>query len=219
MATIIPTSTDTKIRTLPSGILISLSTKAPDSQFTNIGPLTTTFTPPQSCDQYGIISHYGIIDGFSGQYTAPLYYVGLRGPACELHTLSSFAPDCLPPLYGGIYNRALEKGTTIWAASNTPASQSLPPVPYFSPGNACPVGFETACTMMATPSDYPLAVGITSWSRLGSHQIGIGCCPKYVRFLRIHVSVFSNISVFLVAISVSILIVCSAYPCPVLGNH
>ncbi|KAL4961181.1 uncharacterized protein BDV14DRAFT_204031 [Aspergillus stella-maris] len=127
---------------------------------TDWGPLTSVFTPPAACFQ---VVHDGLSEG-------ELYFV--YGQSCSLasQSLSTLVkdPKCFPftPLL------ISSTGFTI------PASEEGP---VYTPGQACPEGFTTACKItrgtqitpeLLNPTLWPL------WRLLGEGETGYGCCQS-----------------------------------------
>lgn len=126
-----------------------------------VGPLTTDFTPPESCTTLG---HFTAFNA-TGNKDASLDIVWAfeRGQLCADVAI---ADGCLPSKY-------MEK-----FSQNLGTANYLETIPVFSPGDRCPIGYEGACTMvpqteMADPQGKTLA-----WAALQEGDMAIGCCPR-----------------------------------------
>ncbi|KAM0275832.1 hypothetical protein ACHAQH_007377 [Verticillium albo-atrum] len=92
--------------------------------FINVGPLTTTWTPPASCT-----------NGPTSKYLAPVYQsdTPLYGGSCDAEHDEFF--DCVP--------QGEEIGSMWETWSSSPATFANP-LPYHSPATICPSGWTTA---------------------------------------------------------------------------
>ena len=126
------------------------------SNRTNLGPLTTVFTPPPNCAS-------AIFDSLTG--TSPWAYSLIWGMGCTTTTDGIYSVDwdtsCYPP---DMYDHSLEAG----------AYQTIP---IYSPGLSCPHGFYSACTVTRQPGDQVPATEHALWSVLSVGETAIGCCP------------------------------------------
>lgn len=136
----------------------------------NLGPLTTTFTPPSDCSSLLVRT---IIDT-GGDYNQ--FYAGY-GETCTVDSAgepSTFVPEsCYPGALADWHNDP---------DSDIPDRND--PVAY-SPGLVCPVGYETACSLTRHAGG---STSISSsnndqydlWNMLKDGETAIGCCPTYV---------------------------------------
>lgn len=112
----------------------------------NLGPLTTTFTAPESCTTTPI--GYGHKES---QWLGPFWMAD-----CEQATFS----DCMPS--GSAMD---EQARSAWP---TTAAPRYMPITYHSPGNVCPSGWATVGSVEkdaagnATTS-WDFDPGVTSW--------------------------------------------------------
>lgn len=137
----------------------------------NLGPLTTTFTPPNSCSSLTLayVGHIrGQTDVFQFDY----------GRTCNFDNRREIDTACLPARYGVAY-RNLEEA----------AEPNDAVLPVFSPATICPAGYTSACsfngqttTGTAPPSDETPVTGdmfgFTMSRILGSEQAAVGCCQR-----------------------------------------
>lgn len=139
----------------------------------NIGPLTTTFSAPDSCS---------VIDGtfsrstgdYAGQINAKI------GVQCSYNKAQDaqvfrIADDCYPD---GL------------AAYIHDGEAWLDAPPVFEPGDVCPNGYTSACTMDRRAGDSPpttepglVTASRAVWELLTAGERAIGCCPRYVQGL------------------------------------
>ncbi|KAL1835414.1 hypothetical protein VTJ49DRAFT_6776 [Mycothermus thermophilus] len=120
---------------------------------TNLGPLTTTFTPPPACTVAVGAGPGGVLAG------ADKKNVALLGQGCSSGRAWD-AISCWP-----------ETSQDAEAAKRAP----LKGWGFYSPGLHCPVGYATACS--ATGG----ADGETGWPVqfvLGAGETAVGCCPS-----------------------------------------
>ena len=126
----------------------------------NRGPLPTTFTPPPDCFQLVKDGNYETDAAFIYGRTCSLYFETLttliENPSC-FH----FIPPPTP-------TTATTSAVTDHAA-------------VYSPANACPEGFTTACELtraaeitpeLRDPVQWPL------WRLLQYGETAYGCCPR-----------------------------------------
>jgi hypothetical protein len=122
---------------------------------TNVGPLTSTFTPASSCSNLHL--HYIRPSNSVDQASQ----VWLYGNQC-LGLTKTVPSNCLPSDYVSIYNSLGDAHDRTY--------------PVMSPGYGCPVGYEPSCTMMQIP---PATTGLTrAWRVLAQNETAIGCCPR-----------------------------------------
>ncbi|KAK4098438.1 hypothetical protein N658DRAFT_509604 [Parathielavia hyrcaniae] len=115
---------------------MSSTVSPPRTPRTNLGPLTTTFTPPGSCAVPEIRS--------SGLH--PGFYVMRPGSLCELVASDRRtvlpAVSCFPSPLGSFFRDGIRSTQ-----------------PVFSPGSVCPAGYVAACTeSRANPTEEPPAL-------------------------------------------------------------
>lgn len=123
--------------------------------FTNLGPLSTTFTPAESCSvvasttdsaiKYNPAPAHGNVCATSAKVLVP-------DPACY--------PSGLPALW-------------------TPF---IHPVPYYSPASICPSGFH-ANYSVPRPAQTPYINSFADEAiqeQLSKGETFVGCCPQYV---------------------------------------
>lgn len=165
------TPTDTREST-PTDTRESTHTVTLPPRTVDLGPLTTTFVPPDGCtSQRGIA-----LGNDNGQRDNPLlvYYGTIdRSSSCLLTSLRHSAiKSCFPPNFASYYNVA-------------PTSGSGDVYPVYSPGLMCPSGYEPSCTFTKTTSSLPYipdreAVDYTMQQLLKNSETAIGCCPRCV---------------------------------------
>ena len=123
---------------------------------TNLGPLTTTLTPPAACTVA-----IGARRGFIGDKDD---HVAYRGQLCS-------------------DNKAVDD-TACWPPTSKGAQERSAPLSgwgFYSPGVHCPVGYATACSATGGKgggSGWPVQF------KLRDGETAVGCCPKLVTFLR-----------------------------------
>ncbi|KAJ6789589.1 hypothetical protein PWT90_09483 [Aphanocladium album] len=132
------------------------------SERTNLGALTTTFSGPASCS---------ILDGSFTKEGGALN--GAVGYACSARgdgQIFGADPACFPNSLAS-YIRAGEQ----WIST----------IAVYSPGNICPHGFSSACTMTRSANDEPPTTGSVlrtanraMFNILEIGEIAIGCCPN-----------------------------------------
>lgn len=117
---------------------------------TNLGPLTTPFTYPESCRV--------IVQGCSACYW------GWQGQTCSDNDLNTQGVqdnvECWPDRTGSV----------------TQTNKELRGWGYYSPGISCPAGYEKRCSATGTAD----VSGFTFQFPLLEGETGIGCCPTYV---------------------------------------
>ncbi|KAJ3485486.1 hypothetical protein NLG97_g6804 [Lecanicillium saksenae] len=134
------------------------------NQRTNLGPLTATFSGPSSCS---------VLDGSFTKDGGALN--GALGYSCRARGNGQiFGPDpsCFPSSLASYINAG---------------DQWLSTIAVYSPGNICPNGFSSACTMTRSANDRPpTTAGILQTANRAMFNIleigetAIGCCPRYV---------------------------------------
>lgn len=131
------------------------SSTSTSSRTALLGPLTTTFTPPDECAWAFFLSMTA---------TAP---TGVAAQTCD-------GDD------GGGGN-ANADATGCWPAGAFTTSASLFGGGFYSPGLVCPSGYATACS--ATAGEGGRVVGEDGWSTqfaLVEGETAVGCCPRWV---------------------------------------
>jgi hypothetical protein len=135
---------------------------------TNLGSLTTVFTPPPAC-----------FTPYMGGWApgTPLYNSLLWGIGCSLTSYTNggfyehgWSTACYPS--GMFYESVFMGANTVIAAGQ---GQSIA---VYSPGLSCPQGFSSACTVTKQPGDQPPATEPLLWSALATGETAIGCCPS-----------------------------------------
>ncbi|EAQ93823.1 hypothetical protein CHGG_02058 [Chaetomium globosum CBS 148.51] len=122
---------------------------------TNLGPLTTTFTPPPECTAAVGAASNGLADFFGVGDAKDVAYLGQgcsRGKAFD-------ATTCWP----GTSKGAEEKGAPLYGWG------------FYSPGLHCPVGYATACSATGGSG------GGSGWPvqfKLRDGETAVGCCPS-----------------------------------------
>lgn len=127
----------------------------------NIGPLTTTFTPPPQCSTLAAGSNDNGVLSF-----------GL-GESCSASTRVVDNTSCWPPVNVDI------------GPLNLDVNGNVNGLGFYSPGFFCPVGYTTACTQQL--NGVGTAIPLPSGGITGSFQFellpsetAIGCCPTCV---------------------------------------
>ncbi|KAH8898037.1 hypothetical protein GQ53DRAFT_712568 [Thozetella sp. PMI_491] len=123
---------------------------------TNLGPLTTTFTPPPSCTVAVGAVEGGLLG--LGLLGASVQNFAFLGQSCSAGK-GIDATSCWPPTSKGA------------KAPSTP----LGGWGYYSPGLNCPVGYATACSATGGSG------GGSGWPvqfKLMDGETAIGCCPS-----------------------------------------
>ncbi|KAK4182863.1 hypothetical protein QBC35DRAFT_140095 [Podospora australis] len=122
---------------------------------TNLGPLTTTFTPPPGCT-VAVGAGKGFLGGVFGG--AKDQDVAWLGQACSRGKATD-ATSCWPATSKGAESR--EAPLHGWG--------------YYSPGLHCPIGYATACSATGGSgggSDWPVQF------KLLAGETAVGCCPS-----------------------------------------
>lgn len=133
-----------------------------------LGPLTTTFS--RSASQTGCSTLRFVQD-----------LTTLASVAYGLDCNFSVARDCYPGVFGQVYN---DEGNRNIDAAYQPA--------VFSPGNACPAGYVTACSYErrqgtsksedgeweSTWSRFDTTITGNIWDYMEDGETAIGCCPS-----------------------------------------
>ncbi|KAK4249033.1 hypothetical protein C7999DRAFT_13091 [Corynascus novoguineensis] len=121
----------------------------------NLGPLTTTFTPPAACTVAVGERRNGLADffGIGGDYD-----IAWLGQACD-------------------GNKPFDD-TSCWPETSKGAEEKEAPLSgwgFYSPGLHCPVGYATACSATGGKggkSDWPVQF------ELKNGETAVGCCPR-----------------------------------------
>jgi hypothetical protein len=124
---------------------------------TNLGPLTTTFTPPAACTVAvgtGRGGLAGLLGGGSDDHVAYLAQACSRGKAFD--------------------------ATSCWPATSKGAEEREPPLHgwgFYSPGLHCPIGYATACSATGGSGGNP---GWPVQFNLRDGETAVGCCPRLI---------------------------------------
>ncbi|KAK0732005.1 hypothetical protein B0H67DRAFT_474827 [Lasiosphaeris hirsuta] len=122
---------------------------------TNLGPLTTTFTPPAACT----VAVGAVDGGLLGLLGGAVPSIAFLGQSCS-RGKGVDATTCWPPTSSGAQAR------------------SAPPLNgwgFYSPGVHCPAGYATACSATGGSG------GGSGWPvqfRLLDGETAVGCCPS-----------------------------------------
>ncbi|KAH0600247.1 hypothetical protein MHUMG1_01243 [Metarhizium humberi] len=144
----------------------------------NLGPLTTTFVPPENCDALTL----GMYEDLPQTTETSTLVRWNRGYECPttFHGTLQLISSCYPQRYGPAYDNIKD-----WMGPNAVW-------PFYSPGLLCPSGYATGCTMVysppgateSLPTAYPTAfptstsyATVSTWTLLSKGQTGYGCCP------------------------------------------
>ena len=131
-----------------------------------LGPLTTTFTPPQECSYFAILG-----------WDDTIYLSGLD-QGCYSQTPID-TTTCWPSIH-----------SSAWATISPSLTQALE-APYsfnglgfYSPGVHCPSGYVSACSgAVSSNGQSPFATEGDYFSfqyPLEADETGVGCCPLCV---------------------------------------
>ncbi|KAK3341913.1 hypothetical protein B0T25DRAFT_355911 [Lasiosphaeria hispida] len=122
---------------------------------TNLGPLTTTFTPPAACT----VAVGAVDGGLLGLLGGAVPSIAFLGQSCS-RGKGVDATTCWPPTSSGAQAR------------------SAPPLNgwgFYSPGVHCPAGYATACSATGGSG------GGSGWPvqfKLLDGETAVGCCPS-----------------------------------------
>lgn len=116
---------------------------------TNVGPLTTTFTPPQDCSTPRVFDI--IVPGLT---------LLIRGGEVYSNGDFNFASSCFPPI-------TTEIGSPIGATV----------LQVYSPGSICPFGYTSACLIVSPGASIESAGTVLAWSAIASGDTVTACCP------------------------------------------
>lgn len=123
---------------------------------TNLGPLTTTFTPPAACT-VAVGAGRGGLAGLIGGGDKDVAYLG---QGCSL-------------------GKAFD-ATSCWPQTSKGVKEQKAPLHgwgFYSPGLHCPVGYATACSATGGSG------GGSGWPvqfKLRDGETAVGCCPRSV---------------------------------------
>jgi hypothetical protein len=140
---------------LPQGVTVRAFRDNPPLTTTNLGPLTTIFTPSPSC--FTVIQPTDAVTYFEGGHGDAEF--GIRCPPDE--------PSERPSLWGWPASGCYPSASDLPQPSNT--------LPVFSPGSSCPSGFATACQVARegysndNPNDNPV---------FNIEETAFACCPR-----------------------------------------
>ncbi len=157
-------ATSTPAASSPKAAETGTTTKLPRFTYprTNLGALTTTFTPPESCFviQYLGTGHYDITSIGS---TMTFIY----GYPC--HGMYP-ADDCFPNGYASAWGTLQPETKTF---------------PILSPGLYCPSGFTSACEYAYSDLEAPASGFLDEFQAtvsaiLETTEKAVGCCPRCV---------------------------------------
>lgn len=135
-------------------------TSAPTSTRRSLGPLTTTFTPPDEC----------LVFGVNGDNTT-IY--GLENAQLCSSSWNYNASSCWPTVAPSVW---ASLSSSIYKNSGLHAFNGLG---FYSPGLLCPQGYTQACTALGNG---PLASGSSFPFQQfppAPGETAIGCCPSY----------------------------------------
>lgn len=173
MAAQTSSTSSTASGTTSSDTIASAPTRvSPPPTTVNLGPLTTTFYPPDGCTSQTDVA-LGNANGQRGNPSIVLYGTLDQYSYCSFSAARhSAVKSCFPPNFGSYYNVV-------------PTSGSGDVYPVYSPGLVCPAGYGPSCTFTKTTSSLPYipdrdAVDYTIQQILKDCQTAIGCCPRCV---------------------------------------
>lgn len=126
-----------------------------------LGPLTTTWTPPETCASTIIPCHSGCNVGWLAQSCIETD----NGSGYWIHE----AVECFPPRTVGV---------------KTPDNSMFDDWGVYSPGLACPAGMTSHVDCLSTYGvpNTKMALGASVELRPG--ETAAGCCPRWVIVLR-----------------------------------
>lgn len=127
-----------------------------------VGPLPTTFTPEKSCTELTLANRGN--QQQLGQTTDQ--YVFQYARECKESGALALQANCLPSRYAAAFENM------------DPNQKEDVVYPVLSPGIACPVGYQPACTMVQSTST--ARSGLSTWGLLSKGETAIGCCPTCV---------------------------------------
>ncbi|KAK3392721.1 hypothetical protein B0H63DRAFT_461 [Podospora didyma] len=122
----------------------------------NLGPLTTTFTPPPACATAVGVAEGGLLG--LGLLGGPLANTAYLGQACSRGKAVD-ATTCWPPASSGAESKSAP--LSGWG--------------FYSPGLHCPIGYATACSATGGSG------GGSGWPvqfKLLDGETAVGCCPS-----------------------------------------
>ena len=128
-----------------------------DITLSNMGPMTTTFTPPISCGTISLDAEITLTSGV-------LQVEGVYGGVC--------APNTIGANPGPQYNNNCYP-TSLLSAYDTAIMQ----MPMYSPGLVCPKGYTTACTMTHGQTESMMINGRFGIVSMKPDETLAQCCP------------------------------------------
>ena len=133
--------------------VMSNTISSPTAIRSSLGPLTTTFTPPQECTIWGAIG------------TSSSLYGLWNGEGCVSSSILDTS-TCWPAIASSV---SVPRG-----AANGRG--------FYSPGLACPSGHTAACTAAQLPNGVPSPIlsgnSFDFQFPLEPGETAIGCCPS-----------------------------------------
>ncbi len=141
---------------------------------TDLGPLTTTFTPAPTCSESLALYEGGgssIIGNWGSTIQCHSYSFTEDG-TLSTSTIATqvAAKGCFPPAL--VTKAQLDLGTTV-------TGDYTPTFGFFSPGYVCPAGFTTACSVASGDSSGATEV-LTLLPMLRRGEKVAVCCPRFV---------------------------------------
>jgi len=128
---------------------------------TNLGPLTTTWTPPAGCSV--------LIEAVADTATVAIWAQAWQAQSCQSLVAPTFVevadnPNCWPPRDPSLSGYTTPLSLNGWG--------------YYSPGYDCPVGYTTACVAGATSTAAVGTVDVFGFQfELSDGEMAVGCCP------------------------------------------
>mgnify|MGYP005988964263 CR=1 FL=1 len=142
------------------------SEKYPTPELTvNLGPLTTTYTPPPDCTQLTLAAMGNLMMSKPPKE----YYELLYGYNCTNdfeETSPQVEEACYPPQYGQAYNKM-----------GSPFVENNRIFPVYSPASICPHGYAKKCSMVHSKDKKSIS-DATAWNNLAPGDVAYGCCPE-----------------------------------------
>lgn len=126
----------------------------------NLGPLTTTFTPPATCSTIGVVSGYP-------------NKVGWRACQCITSGIFSAGGTVETAYHGSIWND--------YTCRPSSTQKEIQQTGFYSPGIICPIGHYQACTSAVLSNGEPSPIKGSSFSfafPLEAGETAVGCCPS-----------------------------------------
>lgn len=135
-----------------------------DNLRSDLGPLTTTFTPPADCTSLQFVDSDAV-----GQNLAASHYCYESWSLGQAYRSLSVIKSCFPEGFASFYN------------SNTRYDDHIG---VYSPASICPLGYTVACVhsrieRQSNPFEIQefFAADSTIWSLLRDGETATGCCP------------------------------------------